>query len=279
MRLRYIGLLALVVLFASCGGSKKVVKRGKKSSTHIADRQKHDLNRQIITDIEDLPNPLKMDLPEFKSDVALYIYQYQAVAKEEMVTFGIPASITLAQGILESGSGKSELVRKSNNHFGIKCHDWTGARVYHDDDLAQECFRKYDNPNYSYRDHSLFLKNRGRYKNLFDLAIDDYKGWARGLKAAGYATDPTYAQKLIRIIEDHDLHQYDLEVIDAMGGKPHPPAQGAKGFPERTYTVKKGDTLYNISNRFGVSVEELKKRNKLKNNDIKTGQKLIIISR
>src|SRR5699024_697917 len=134
---------------------------------------------------------------------------YKAIAMEEMGTFGIPASITLAQGILESDSGRSELTRKSNNHFGIKCHDWKGQSVTHDDDLRGECFRKYKNPNYSFRDHSLFLRNRPRYGQLFDLPINDYKRWARGLKSAGYATDPAYPRKLISIIERYELHQYD----------------------------------------------------------------------
>ena len=123
----------------------------------------------------------------------------------------IPASITLAQGILESGSGKSELSRKSNNHFGIKCHkDWQGGRTYHDDDAKDECFRVYDDPRDSYRDHSLFLKKK-RYAPLFELDIQNYKGWARGLKKCGYATSPTYAKALIELIERHDLDRYDNE--------------------------------------------------------------------
>ena len=115
-----------------------------------------------------------------------------------MVDYGIPASITLAQGILESGSGKGELTRKSNNHFGIKCHrNWTGDRAYHDDDEKGECFRRYNHPMYSFNDHSQFLTGRKRYAFLFKLRKDDYKGWARGLRKAGYATDKKYPQKLI----------------------------------------------------------------------------------
>lgn len=144
------------------------------------------------------------------SDRQEYIEKYASTAYFEMLEFGIPASITLAQGILESGNGKSELADKSNNHFGIKCHsDWTGPRVYHDDDEKGECFRKYKHPSESFRDHSLFLKNGSRYRSLFDLEPTDYKGWARGLKSAGYATSPTYADRLIAIIEEEELHKYD----------------------------------------------------------------------
>lgn len=137
-----------------------------------------------------------------------YINQYKDLAILEMFKYRIPASITLAQGLLESGAGKSELVRKGNNHFGIKCHDWLGARTYHDDDEAGECFRVYNNARESYEDHSKFLK-RPRYKKLFDLPLTDYKGWAIGLKECGYATNPRYAQQLIGIIELYKLYQFD----------------------------------------------------------------------
>jgi LysM repeat protein len=139
-----------------------------------------------------------------------YIEKYHKIAMREMQEYKIPASITLAQGILESGNGKSELAKKSNNHFGIKCHkNWTGKRTYHDDDEKGECFRVYDDPAQSYRDHSLFLTNGQRYAFLFDLEITDYKGWAKGLKQAGYATLPVYANVLINLIETYDLTQYD----------------------------------------------------------------------
>lgn len=142
-----------------------------------------------------------------------YIAAWHEVAVKEMQEFGIPASITLAQGILESGNGKSELAQKSNNHFGIKCHqDWKGERVYHDDDEKNECFRKYDKAEDSFRDHSLFLKNRSRYAALFEEEPTDYKAWAKGLKKAGYATNPKYADRLIDLIEKYDLHSYDLEL-------------------------------------------------------------------
>lgn len=142
---------------------------------------------------------------------AQYIDQWKDVAVQQMQMHGIPASITLAQGLLESGNGNSDLARKSNNHFGIKCHsDWKGKRVYHDDDRKGECFRKYKDAADSYRDHSIFLKKR-RYEFLFDLRPTDYKGWARGLKKAGYATDPKYPAKLIKLIETHRLHEFDKQ--------------------------------------------------------------------
>ena len=139
-----------------------------------------------------------------------YIERYSVIAVSEMYRSGVPASITLAQGLLESGYGRSELAVKSNNHFGIKCHNgWQGGKVYHDDDAKGECFRKYDDPEDSYRDHSDFLRYRDRYKFLFDYKVTDYKAWAYGLKKAGYATDPAYPAKLIKLIEDYALYEYD----------------------------------------------------------------------
>lgn len=145
-----------------------------------------------------------------KSPQQVYIDQFATLAVEEMYRSGIPASITLAQGLLESRYGLSELAVKGNNHFGIKCHNsWSGKKMYYDDDRRGECFRKYSSPEQSYRDHSDFLRYRDRYKFLFDYKITDYKSWAHGLKKAGYATDPSYAKKLIDIIEKYELHEYD----------------------------------------------------------------------
>tara|TARA_B100000900_G_C20514966_1_gene689654 strand:- start:270 stop:1187 length:918 start_codon:yes stop_codon:yes gene_type:complete len=142
--------------------------------------------------------------------VEVYINDYKDLAIEHMNIYGIPASITLAQGILESGSGKSELAVNANNHFGIKCHsNWEGERSYYDDDEENECFRKYKSVKDSYLDHSLFLSNKGRYSSLFDLKVTDYKGWAKGLKKAGYATDPEYSNNLIRLIEKYYLFDFD----------------------------------------------------------------------
>ena len=145
-----------------------------------------------------------------KSPQEIYIEQFATLAVEEMYRSGVPASITLAQGLLESRYGLSELAVKGNNHFGIKCHNnWNGKKIYYDDDAKGECFRKYPSPEQSYRDHSDFLRYRDRYKFLFDYNTTDYKSWANGLKKAGYATDPSYASKLIRIIEDYRLYEYD----------------------------------------------------------------------
>ena len=143
-----------------------------------------------------------------------YFEKFHIMAIEEMQRSGVPASITLAQGALESGDGNSSLAREANNHFGIKCHDdWTGKKVYQDDDSRDECFRKYFSVEDSYRDHTDYLKSKSRYAFLFELKLTDYKGWARGLKKAGYATSPTYADQLIKIIEDYDLFRYDDKVI------------------------------------------------------------------
>lgn len=138
-----------------------------------------------------------------------YIRKYAPVAVREMYRSGVPASITLAQGLLESRYGKSELAVSGNNHFGIKCHDWTGKKMYHDDDRAGECFRVYKSAEESFSDHSDFLRYRDRYKPLFNNDVTDYKAWAYGLKKAGYATDPAYPSKLIRLIEDYHLDRYD----------------------------------------------------------------------
>ncbi|MEI7982589.1 MAG: glucosaminidase domain-containing protein [Bacteroidota bacterium] len=147
---------------------------------------------------------------DFNEHIKQYIETYKAIAIEEMKVYRIPASITLAQGIHESRAGQSPLAVNANNHFGIKCHkDWFGKTYYEHDDDPNECFRKYDNPLESFRDHSYFLSQRDRYKGLFTLEITDYKGWARGLKSAGYATNPKYAENLIRLIETFSLYQYD----------------------------------------------------------------------
>ena len=139
-----------------------------------------------------------------------YVKKYSQMAVQEMIRSGVPASITLAQGLLESGSGRSTLATKGNNHFGNKSHSkWTGDTIHADDDRKNECFRKYKSADESFRDHSDFLRYSDRYKFLFELERTDYKGWAYGLKQAGYATDPTYASKLIKYVEDYNLSRYD----------------------------------------------------------------------
>ncbi len=153
-----------------------------------------------------------------------YIQTYSQIAVEEMLRSGVPASITLAQGLLESGSGQSRLATEGNNHFGIKCHKgWTGRSMKHDDDARNECFRVYDSPEQSFRDHSDFLRYRDRYKFLFDLERTDYQGWAYGLKQAGYATDPKYAGKLIKYIEDYNLARFDLVSVEEEAALPEAP--------------------------------------------------------
>lgn len=143
-----------------------------------------------------------------------YITAYADLAMKEMARVGIPASITLAQGCLESNNGNSTLAAKGNNHFGIKCHEWAGRKIYHDDDERHECFRSYDSPYESYMDHSHFLTSKSRYASLFELKPRDYRGWAKGLKKAGYATAPNYATLLIQIIEQNELFHYDVLVLE-----------------------------------------------------------------
>ena len=169
--------------------------------------------------------------------------------------------------------GVAELTRKTNNHFGIKCHTgWDGEFDFHDDDAKGECFRKYNHPMYSFRDHSIFLSTRSRYKFLFNYRRDDYKKWAYGLRQAGYATDRKYPQKLIALIERYDLDKYDDEVV--RGGLDA--VRQPKEYEVFTHKVQKGDTLYAISRRYSISVDDLKRLNNLNSNTISIGQVLNI---
>lgn len=191
-----------------------------------------------------------------------YFNKYKDVAIEQMRQYNIPASITLAQGVLESAAGKSELARKSNNHFGIKCHGWTGRKVYYDDDAKDECFRAYKSVYDSYVDHSLFLTKTPRYGSLFRLKITDYKGWAKGLKACGYATSPTYATKLIDIIECYRLYEYDR----AKGRHHHPFGGGREvhEFNKNYYVIARaGDTFQSIADDMDMSRRTLARYNEL----------------
>lgn len=207
-----------------------------------------------------------------------YINQYRDLAIEQMLKFKIPASITLAQGLLESGAGYSELATKGNNHFGIKCHGWTGRKTYHDDDEAQECFRAYNNVYESYEDHSLLLSRQPRYRSLFSLDGDDYKGWAHGLKKCGYATSPTYAQKLIGIIELYKLQQYDKakkydRFMESRTYKDNPSAKGGILHPIHRYNknyyivVKQGDTFRSLGKELGLSYRKIAKYNERNKRD------------
>jgi flagellum-specific peptidoglycan hydrolase FlgJ len=220
--------------------------------------------------------------------VLSYIEKYKSIAKEDMQQFGIPASIILGQGILESGAGTGPLSTKANNHFGIKCHvEWTGPSVRYNDDVENECFRKYKDPSESYRDHSLFLITRAHYSSLFQLEKTDYKSWAKGLKNAGYATDPAYPTKLIAIIERYHLQKYDYEVLgnDYVASNSALPVKNtiepskAESNPSSTnqsHLVAKGDTLYSISRKYNVTIQDLKKRNSISNDTLSVGQSLII---
>ncbi|GAA0756975.1 glucosaminidase domain-containing protein [Psychroflexus lacisalsi] len=265
-------------MMMSCGTSKKAKtasvekNRDQYRKTQTEEKQSEpnkyiDLEDHLDEDIQD------EDLTNLNA-VELYIYNYAGIAQEEMRLYGIPASITIAQGILESGSGNGNLTRRSNNHFGIKCNGWEGEKVYHDDDEAQECFRKYTNPQFSFRDHSLFLFERTRYNFLFDYDSDNYKAWARGLRKAGYATDPRYPEKLISLIERYQLNEFDRAVLGKTANIPLPKPKRLISTGTEFYNVKKGDTLYNISEKFGISVEELKVINKLGHDLIQIGQQL-----
>ncbi|WP_442794346.1 glucosaminidase domain-containing protein [Pelobium manganitolerans] len=224
--------------------------------------------------------------------VASYIERFKTIAVKEMNQYGIPASITLAQAILESGTGKSDLAKYANNHFGIKCtSDWKGKGYYKDDDQKDDCFRVYKNPEESFRDHSEFLK-RKRYAFLFELDKNDYKGWAVGLKQAGYATNPRYPELLISLIERYGLDRYDRpegkyekiqredKVLADINknipneAKKDRPKDVAPIIAGDNYIVQQGDTLYNISKRFGLTVDELKALNDMTGNTIKIGQAL-----
>ncbi|QDW27204.1 LysM peptidoglycan-binding domain-containing protein [Pedobacter sp. KBS0701] len=269
-------LLAAILVFLSSCGSRKFSKNNKQ--------------------IEKAAN--KANNNSYKSYNTLsYIDEFKGVAIEEMNSAGIPASITLAQGILESGSGNSDLAKYANNHFGIKCtSEWKGKNYFRDDDQKNDCFRVYKDARESFRDHSEFLK-RKRYSFLFQLDKNDYKSWAQGLKTAGYATNPKYPDLLINTIEKYQLYQYDQpesekqkiaredrvfteinQNIPQEKAKFTPvetPPAGAKPIlADGTYTVVKGDTLYNIAKRFNLTVDQLKMLNEMSTDAIKLGQTL-----
>jgi flagellum-specific peptidoglycan hydrolase FlgJ len=220
-----------------------------------------------------------------------YIERFKAIAIKEMNSSGIPASITLAQGILESGNGNSSLARDANNHFGIKCTpEWNGRTILKDDDAKDDCFRVYTSPEESFRDHSEFLK-RKRYASLFELDKNDYRGWATGLKAAGYATNPRYAELLITLVDRYDLSQYDRKegYIEKIKREDKVLTEIAQNIPEekkqettkapvemKIYEVKQGDTMYSIAKRFAITVDDLKILNDLGSADVKLGQLLLV---
>jgi hypothetical protein len=282
------------MLMESCGSNKAGSSRSSSDGMTVREKYLHSESDQIYYDFR------KRNQGKVNNFTVDYIGTYKDIAIRKMEEYKIPASITLAQGILESGNGLSELAKKSNNHFGIKCHSsWRGPKVYHDDDRRGECFRKYPSAEGSFNDHSEFLTGRGRYEFLFDLSPDDYKAWAKGLKKAGYATDRKYPKKLISFIENFELYKYDDLVLDDRAYKKYAkanaleiPQESEVAIVERqeqrggrvayrsssiaTYRVDKGDTLYSIAREHDLTVEELKELNKLRSNHLDVGQELIV---
>jgi hypothetical protein len=268
--------LSLILVLSACSSKKK-------------SRNYHKENKKVEKSADRRSDK---DYPSYTT--LSYIDRFKNIATEEMNRYGIPASITLAQAILESGTGKSDLAKYANNHFGIKCTtDWKGKGYYKDDDAKDECFRVYNNPEESFKDHSQFLK-RKRYAPLFELDKNDYEGWAKGLKNSGYATNPKYPQLLIGLIEKYNLDQYDSGEgrIAKIKREDRVLRDINKNIPNENskdkstdapaiiegdkYIVQQGDTLYNISKRFGLTVDELKQLNNLTDSNIKIGQKIII---
>ncbi|MBH46329.1 MAG: N-acetylmuramidase [Flavobacteriaceae bacterium] len=261
-----VNLLFLVLLFSRCGSAKKF-------RVYSVQTQKESTENIQVKPTKKVTKPPKISKNlTVEQQINRYIKTYADVAQQEMRSYDIPASITLAQGILESGMGASRLATEANNHFGIKCHKgWKGKRIYQDDDKKGECFRVYSDPVTSYRDHSLFLTTRSRYDFLFDLKKEDYKAWAKGLKKAGYATDPKYPDKLVRLIERYRLDRYDLKRKKSKKENFTPTAQES-----RVHRVEKGDTLYSISKKYRVEVEHIVQANTIEANTIFVGQNLII---
>ena len=206
-----------------------------------------------------------------------YISSWKKSAIDQMIQYKIPASITLAQGILESGNGNSKLAMEANNHFGIKCHGWNGDKIYMNDDAKGECFRSYRNAKESYKDHSLFLKNNSRYKSLFNYNIKDYKSWAKGLKKAGYATNKSYAELLIKIIEKENLHYFDKNIlaIDDISAPVLISKLVSNNYSKRVKThsnrvryivANSNDTYYKIAINNGLTLRQLHRYNNMSTN-------------
>jgi flagellum-specific peptidoglycan hydrolase FlgJ len=267
-RLTFLAISLLIL--SSCKVTKSVRNKSKVVAAEKAAEQKviqpQQLEAKAVT--EKIKRPLST-----QQKVAQYLKIFGPIAQREMKEYKIPASITLAQGLLESGFGEGRLALEGNNHFGIKCHrDWKGGRIYHDDDEKGECFRVYADAGEYYKDHSLFLSERDRYAFLFRLGKRDYKAWAKGLKKAGYATDPKYPDKLIRLIEQFDLAAYDKKATQEIITQKVKKSQSN----ERVYVVQQGDTLYAIAIKLQVEVSVLKRKNNLKDSTIYLGQELIL---
>ena len=297
----------LLFFLASCGSQKPVVRYTSKpkgvSQKPVLQKQTEISKPKVVIVEKQVPVEIKVENEKSsKGSVILkattqvkvtnemildYIKKYKTIAKTDMQKFGIPASITLAQGILESGCGTGPLSVQANNHFGIKCtSDWKGESIKHDDDSSQECFRKYNDPFESYNDHSKFLAFRPRYASLFNLNKKDFEAWAKGLKAAGYATDPGYPTKLIGLINRFQLNQFDDEVIekketqtinqDLVQEKEEESLIKNQARNTETHLVLKGDTLYSLSKKYNISIDLLKQKNNLSETGISLGQTLII---
>jgi len=262
-------LFVFSVFIIGCKTKKTIASKSDTKTSKVIRNQTKGFDKGIYALPEDTGKFVRYEI----ASVNEYIDTFSEVAQLEMKAYGIPASITLAQGLLESGFGRGKLAMKTNNHFGIKCHTgWKGDYDFHDDDEKGECFRKYNHPMYSYRDHSLFLANRSRYAFLFDYKSNDYKKWAKGLSKAGYATDKKYPQKLISLIERYELYKFDGANYNRK------PIVATHQNNRQVHTVKKGDTLYSLSRIYAISVDALKRMNKLSGNTISIGQKLIIKS-
>lgn len=243
--------------------------------------------------VRPIPNSAGRVYPQLPSNstAEAYIARFKDIAIHEMNEYGIPASIKLAQALLESGNGNSLLAQQANNHFGIKCASgWTGGRILKDDDNIDDCFRVYSRPEESYRDHSEFLL-RKRYARLFELDKNDYVSWARGLKAAGYATNPRYADLLVNIIERYRLYQYDSaeSQIEKIHREERVLIEIAENIPNETkdaiakppvrmqiHEVKKGETLYAIAQRYDLSIDMLKQLNNIRSEGLMAGQLLLV---
>jgi len=261
-----ISYIGFIFILSSCGGSKKTVSNKTVKPVHQTQKPK--------TSKPSVPDKSDLDFETLR-----YLARYKSIAKKEMKEYGIPASISLAQGILESQSGKSRLATEGNNHFGIKCHKgWQGQTIRHDDNKSQECFRKYSNAEESFKDHSRFLAERKRYAFLFRLPKTDYEAWARGLKKAGYATDPTYPEKLIYIIQKYDLTKIDKEVLQEMSVKVNDETDENTENKKKKfiYEVQEGETLFTISRKFNIPVKDIQRINNLNDFDIYQGQILVL---
>lgn len=269
-------LLLIAVLGSSCASKRGTVLQGSS-------------NRQTKPSVHG-------NIPSTKntsSSGLAYVEQYSSIAIREMNQYGIPASIKLAQALLESGNGNSYLAREANNHFGIKCGGvWSGKTIARADDNPNDCFRVYGNAEESFKDHSQFLL-RKRYEKLFNLNKDDYKGWARGLKEAGYATNPRYPELLIELIERYELYRFDraesyvqkeireekvVEIIEVKKEvEPLVVTEQIKSPVAMViHEVKTADTMYSLSKKYNISVEQLKQLNGLQTDNLSIGQMLVI---